>query len=151
MCLGNSVSIVRICCLSVAYVIILNSLNYDNMTVDWQMRKNEQKLSCSSIAFLVNHETVIFHDERWLFRQFAGFSLSFIYFDLQSWSACQTESEEVLAKAMEFSLMEDEKSSKKAVSTTVEHAVLLPHYFIGQSSFYHIWWLLPGFCQMTQS
>ena len=33
MCLGNSVSIVRICCLSVAYVIILNSLNYDNMIV----------------------------------------------------------------------------------------------------------------------
>ena len=33
MCLGNSVSTVRICSLSVAYVIILNSLNYDNMIV----------------------------------------------------------------------------------------------------------------------
>ena len=56
------------------------------------------------------------------------FFIFYRYFDLQSWSACQTESEEVLAKAMEFSLMEDEKSSRKAVSTTVEHAVLIPHY-----------------------
>ena len=90
------------------------------------MRKNEQKLSCSSIAFLVNHETVIFHDERWLFSVACRlFFICYHYFDLQSWSAYQTESEEeALAKAMQLSLMEDEKSSRKAVSTTVEHAIL---------------------------
>ena len=138
MYLGNSVSIVRICCLSVAYVIILNSLNHEKMFVQWRIRKDEQKPSCNSIAFLINQETVLFQLSS-LVCLLAFFTF-YRYFDLQSWSEYQTESEEeALAKAMELSLMEDKKSSRKAVSTTVEHAVLLPHYFIGQSSLYYLW------------
>ena len=138
MYLGNSVSIVRICCLSVAYVIILNSLNHEKMFVQWRIRKDEQKPSCSSIAFLINQETVLFQLSSLVCLP--AFFTFYRYFDLQSWSEYQTESEEeALAKAMELSLMEDKKSSRKAVSTTVEHAVLLPHYFIGQSSLYHLW------------
>ena len=124
MCLGNSVSIVRICCSSVACVINLNSLNYDNMIVIGKCERMSRNSPAAVLHF-------------WSITRQSSFMMKGDY--LQSWSAYQTESEEeALAKAMQLSLMEDEKSSRKAVSTTVEHAVLLPHYFIGQSSFYYL-------------